>query len=62
MLWEIEHARLQGLPLVYLGYWIEGSRKLQYNSRFRPLEVRRNGQWQPLANNKTESDTGKSDE
>ncbi len=55
VLWELEHARLQGLPLVYLGYWIEGSRKMHYKSRFRPLEVLRDGCWQPLTP-ATESD------
>ncbi len=47
VLWELEHARLEGLPFVYLGYWIAESRKMQYKSRFRPLEVLENGVWRP---------------
>jgi arginine-tRNA-protein transferase len=49
ILWEIEQARAEGLPWVYLGYWIENSRKMAYKTNFRPIEVYRNGQWSELA-------------
>lgn len=35
---HIERARAAGLPHVYLGYWVNGSRKMDYKVRFRPQE------------------------
>jgi arginine-tRNA-protein transferase len=35
---HIARARRRGLPHLYLGYWVEGSRKMQYKARFRPQE------------------------
>ena len=34
----IAKSRQLGMPYLYLGYWIEGSRKMSYKWRFRPLE------------------------
>ncbi|WAT19083.1 arginyltransferase [Aurantiacibacter sp. MUD11] len=36
---HISRAAEAGLPFVYLGYWVEGSQRMQYKVRFRPLEV-----------------------
>jgi arginine-tRNA-protein transferase len=35
---HIEHARRLGLPYLYLGYWIDGSRKMSYKTRYQPQE------------------------
>lgn len=36
---HIRRAARGKLPFVYLGYWVEGSERMQYKVRFRPLEV-----------------------
>jgi leucyl-tRNA---protein transferase len=35
---HILRAKQLGLPHVYLGYWVSGSRKMEYKTRFQPQE------------------------
>lgn len=35
---HIERAQKLGLPHLYLGYWVEGSKKMAYKARFMPQE------------------------
>ncbi len=43
---HISIARDAGLPYVYLGYWVPGSQKMDYKSKFSGLEIFRNNAWE----------------
>lgn len=43
---HIRRARSKGLPYVYMGYWVNGSRKMDYKTRFQPQEQLTLGGWQ----------------
>jgi arginine-tRNA-protein transferase len=46
---HIRRACEMGLPYVYLGYWVEGSARMQYKVRYRPMErLGRNG-WERIS-------------
>jgi arginine-tRNA-protein transferase len=45
---HIARARKMGLPYVYLGYWVRGSRKMDYKGRFLPQERLTTDGWQRI--------------
>lgn len=45
---HIAIAREAGLPYVYLGYWVPGSRKMGYKAKFDALEIYKGGKWQSI--------------
>ncbi len=45
---HVAMAREAGLPYVYLGYWVPGSRKMGYKAGFDALEIYKDGEWQPI--------------
>lgn len=45
---HIRIARENDLPFVYLGYWVPGSQKMGYKSRFSGIEIYRRNAWEPL--------------
>jgi arginine-tRNA-protein transferase len=48
VLWQIQRCRELGLRHLYLGYWIEQSRKMAYKATFRPIEALGVGGWKQL--------------
>jgi arginyl-tRNA--protein-N-Asp/Glu arginylyltransferase len=46
---HIRRASAEGLGYVYLGYWVEGSVRMQYKVRYRPLERLDREGWVRLA-------------
>jgi arginine-tRNA-protein transferase len=54
---HIEIAREAGLPYVYLGYWVKGSPKMGYKTKFSGLELYHGGKWKPFRELQTLDDT-----
>ncbi|PKM23018.1 MAG: arginyltransferase [Gammaproteobacteria bacterium HGW-Gammaproteobacteria-14] len=48
ILWQLERCRREGLPYLYLGYWVSECQKMAYKSQFQPMEQLRNNLWQPF--------------
>ncbi|MDO1558724.1 arginyltransferase [Brevundimonas sp. 2R-24] len=42
---HLRQAQTVGFEYVYLGYWVRGSRKMDYKARYRPLDVLKPGGW-----------------
>ncbi|OYY48406.1 MAG: arginyltransferase [Methylophilaceae bacterium 17-44-8] len=45
IVWLSEWTKTLQLPYLYLGYWIENSRKMAYKQLFKPLEKLMDGEW-----------------
>ena len=45
---HIRRAAADGLGYVYLGYWVDGSDRMQYKIRFRPIELLGREGWRRL--------------
>lgn len=48
VLHQIEQAKQQQLRWLYLGYWIQGCRKMTYKNQYQPLQHYREGRWQQV--------------
>ena len=46
---HIARARAAGLMYVYLGYWVKGSQRMAYKTRYRPIEVLGPAGWRRMA-------------
>lgn len=46
---EIQLSRELGKRWYYLGFWVPGSRVMDYKANFRPAEIAREGVWIPLS-------------
>lgn len=46
---HIRRAAESGLPYVYLGYWVDGSPRMQYKVRYRPLEQLTRDGWRQMS-------------
>ncbi|MBU3541259.1 arginyltransferase [Polynucleobacter sp. UB-Tiil-W10] len=49
ILWQLEQARVLGLPYLYLGYYIKESDKMSYKVKFQPMEGLIDDHWQTLS-------------
>jgi arginine-tRNA-protein transferase len=45
---HINLAKEMDLPYLYLGYWVKGSKKMDYKSQYSPIEIFTNGKWSLL--------------
>ena len=45
IIWQIAQCAANGLPYLYLGYWIRQTRKMAYKANFRPIEGLIDGVW-----------------
>ena len=48
VLWQIKQAEQLNLDYVYLGFWIQNCRKMQYKIQYQPLQGLINNNWQTI--------------
>ena len=53
---HIQRAQANGLPFVYLGYWVQGSAKMDYKARYKPLEILEPAGWRRLSAEEADAD------
>lgn len=41
-------ARLKEIPYIYLGYWVDGSQKMNYKRQFKPMQGYKDRHWSDL--------------
>lgn len=45
---QLMFCQLWNLPYLYLGYWVPGCAKMQYKTKYKPVELLIDGQWQRI--------------
>ena len=45
---HVNLAREMNLPYLYLGYWVKGSKKMDYKAQYNPIEIFKDGAWSLL--------------
>jgi arginyl-tRNA--protein-N-Asp/Glu arginylyltransferase len=45
---QLRLAQELSLSYLYLGYWVEGCKKMEYKSRFQPAEIHSERRWKPF--------------
>jgi arginyl-tRNA--protein-N-Asp/Glu arginylyltransferase len=58
VLWQIELCRKLDLDFIYLGYWIERSRKMAYKTQYQPAQGLFDGVWRPMDTYMSSRDAG----
>ena len=48
VLWQLDYANTLALDYVYPGFWIKDCRKMNYKTRFQPIEGLQRGKWRRL--------------
>ena len=52
ILWLIDWCKQLKLPYLYLGYWIQNSKKMAYKENFNPQQALIDGEWQKIGQRK----------